>query len=98
MDMPFADVDETTFLELFSDFEWEETASGEWTFGQWWFLSGVGWKFEPLIEQRQDADPEQAQLNNALHFGYETYDQPGPPAPLQGPDDYYYYDDPLDLF
>ena len=100
MDMPFANVSDNTFLELFADFEWEETASGEWTFGQWWYLSGVGWKFEPLIDQRQDADPEQAQLNDALHFGYETYGQDRP-APLlaQDPLDYppYDYDDPRDL-
>ena len=90
MDMPFADIDNTTFLELFADFEWEETASGEWTFGQWWYLSGVGWKFEPLIERDNDQDPEQALLNDALHFGYETYDPLpyyDPAAPAQEFDD-----------
>jgi len=95
MDMPFADVSDETFLELFADFEWEETASGEWTFGKRWYLTGVGWMFEPRIDQRQDADPE---LNAALHFGYETYGQPGPPAPLLQPDPLIDdYDDPRDL-
>ena len=98
MDMPFADVSDATFLDLFAHFEWKETASGEWTFGKRWYLTGVGWKFEPQIE-RQDADPE---LNAALHFGYETYDQAGPPAPLLQPDPLDYpliddYDDPRDL-
>ena len=98
MDMPFADVSDETFLEMFADFEWEETASGEWTFGQRWFLAGVGWMFEPRIDQAQDADPEEAQLNAALHFGYETYGQPGPPAPLLQPDPLIDdYDDPRDL-
>jgi len=104
MDMPFATVSDLTFLDLFTaDVEpgvWE-IVNGEWTFGEWWYLSSVGWKFEPHADQ----DPEQAQLNDALHFGYETYGQDGPPAPLHGQDpvnnplDYppYDYEDPRDL-
>jgi hypothetical protein len=29
-----------------------------------------------------EIDAEEARLNNAFHFGYETYGQDGPPAPL----------------
>ena len=108
--MPFANVSDLTFLELFTpDVQagvWEETADGVWTFGEWWYLSSVGWKFEPYPDQAQDdqdddQDPEQAQLNAALHFGYETYGQDGPPAPLLQPDPLDYpliddYDDPRD--
>ncbi len=108
MDMPFANVSDLTFLDLFTPDEagvWE-IVNGEWTFGEWWYLSSVGWKFEPHADQDpeqaqldDDQDPEQAQLNDALHFGYETYGQDGPPAPLlPDPLDYqhYDYDDPRD--
>jgi hypothetical protein len=48
---------------------------------------------QPALEHDQEA-----QLNDALHFGYETYGQDGPPAPLN-PLDYphYDYEDPRDL-
>jgi hypothetical protein len=99
MDMPFATVSDLTFLDLFTPDEagvWE-IVNGEWTFGEWWYLSSVGWKFEPHADQadQDDQDPEQAHLNDALHFGYETYGQDGPPAPLNYPD--YDYEDPRDL-
>ena len=114
MDMPFATVSDLTFLDLFTERVetgvWE-IVNGEWTFGEWWYLSSVGWRFEPLDQdqdnedqddedQDEDDQDDQAQLNDALHFGYETYGQDGPPAPLlQDPLDYplYDYDDPRDL-
>ena len=34
-----------------------EIVNGEWTFGEWWYRSGVGWKFEPHADQAQNDDP-----------------------------------------
>ena len=127
MDMPFATVSDLTFLDLFTERVetgvWE-IVNGEWTFGEWWYLSSVGWRFEPLDQDQDNEDQDdeddqdeddqddqdeddqdEAQLNDALHFGYETYGQDGPPAPLHGqapvynPLDYppYDYEDPRDL-
>jgi hypothetical protein len=85
--MPFADVSDLTFMNLFEpdvpDGVWE-IVNGEWTFGEWCYLTSVGWRFEPYADQAQDDEDqdEQARLNEALHFGYETYGQEGPPAPL----------------
>ncbi len=69
MDMPFADVSDETFLELFEDFE--ETASGVWTFGQW-HLTCFGLTFELRVEP--DEDPDQAQFSAAVYFGYHDKD------------------------
>ena len=105
--MPFADINDQAFLALFpksGDLAYDE--DGEWVyFNGEWLLAGPAVDGIPYEDYPQDQDDEddqdnEAQLNNALHFGYETYGQDGPPAPLlQGPLDYphYDYDDPRDL-
>lgn len=73
MDMPFRNISDQDFYELFSrhgdtaydeDGEWTYLygawyltaqhekgewayVNGEWTFGEWFYLSSIGWKFEP---------------------------------------------------
>jgi hypothetical protein len=119
--MPFAALNDRAFLELFpksGDLAYDE--DGEWIyFNGDWLLTGPsvdGISYEeygfledyPQDQDDQDQDNE-AQLNDALHFGYETYGQDGPPAPLlpapllpapllPDPLDYdrYDYDDPRD--
>jgi hypothetical protein len=90
MDMPFANVSDLTFLDLFTpDVEagvWE-IVNGEWTFGEWWYLSSVGWRFEPHAGQDQDDEADQDQDDQD--------DQAQNDDPLDYPD--YDYDDPRDL-
>jgi len=108
--MPFAHINDRAFLELFpksGDLAYDE--EGEWVyFNGEWLLAGppnddIPYEDYGFLEdypQDQDDQDNEAQLNNALHFGYETYGQDGPPAPLlQDPLDYddYDYEDPRDL-
>ena len=76
MDMPFATVSDLTFLDLFTERVetgvWE-IVNGEWTFGEWWYLSSVGWKFEPHAGQDQD---DQAQNDDPLDYPDYDYDDP----------------------
>jgi hypothetical protein len=93
MDMPFANVSDLTFLDLFTpDVEagvWE-IVNGEWTFGQWWYLSSVGWRFEPHAGQDQDDQADQADQDQD-----DQADQDQNDDPLDYPD--YDYEDPRDL-
>ena len=107
--MPFADINDQAFLALFpksGDLAYDE--DGEWMFynGEWLLtgppVDGIPYEDYGFLEdyedypQDEDDQDNEAQLNDALHFGYETYGQDGPPAPLlQGPLDYP-DDDPLD--
>ena len=79
MDMPFANVSDRTFLDLFTpDVEagvWE-IVNGEWTFGEWWYLSSVGWRFEPHAGQDQDDQADQAQNDDPLDYPDYDYDDP----------------------
>jgi len=88
---------------------------GEWVYfnGEWLLLGpsvdGISYEEYGFLEDYEDYPQDhedypqdqdnEAQLNDALHFGYETYGQDGPPAPLL-PDpldyDHYDYDDPRD--
>ena len=111
--MPFADINDQAFLALFpksGDLAYDE--DGEWMFynGEWLLtgppVDGIPYEdygfledYEDYPQDDEDDQDNEAQLNDALHFGYETYVQDGPPAPLlQGPLDYpdYDNDDPLD--
>jgi len=108
--MPFAHINDQAFLELFpksGDLAYDE--DGEWIYfnGEWLLtgppVDGIPYEeygFFPGYDQDNDEDDQdnddqdEAQLNDALHFGYETYGQDGPPAPLlPDPLD---YDDPRD--
>jgi hypothetical protein len=105
--MPFAHINDQAFLELFpksGDLAYDE--DGEWIYfnGEWLLtgppVDGISYEEYGFLEvYDQDDQDDEAQLNDALHFGYETYGQDGPPAPLlPDPLDYqhYDYDDPRD--
>jgi len=90
--MPFRDLSDAEFSGLFArnyDLAYDE--DGEWVFynGEW-LLAGP-----PIDQDDYEYDQEEARLNNALHFGYDTYGQDEPPAPLDYP--LYDYEDPRDL-
>ena len=75
MDMPFATVSDLTFLDLFTPDEagvWE-IVNGEWTFGEWCYLTSVGWRFEPYAGQDQD---DQDQNDDPLDYPDYDYDDP----------------------
>jgi hypothetical protein len=104
--MPFAHINDQAFLELFpksGDLAYDE--DGEWIYfnGDWLLtgppVDGISYEEYGFFAGYDTDQDNEAQLNDALHFGYETYGQDGPPAPLL-PDpldyDHYDYDDPRD--